>query len=429
MAQLLDKSAVEALAAPAKGNRITYDTELKGFGVRVTSGGAKAFILNYRAGGRERRLTIGSYPDWKVTAARKHAEGLKRSIDVGADPMLDRHLDRRAPTIDQLADRFVTEHLIKRRPSTQVDYKGIIKRHIRPELGKIKVAELRHEHIERLHNRILKTAPFRANRTVAVLSKMLSLAIRWEMRSDNPAKGIEKAPEQKRERFLSPTEIGALGTALADVKEEASANALRLLLLSGARKSEVLKARWSEFDLAKGVWVKPSAHMKNKKDHRVPLNSAARLLLSTMRADADELEKKGGTVIFLFPGDEDTRCLTDIKRTWISVCQKAGLGEWQAKTDSAEKPLKDQSGAAAMVWRNDTRVHDLRHTFASILASSGLSLPVIGQLLGHTQAATTLRYAHLLDDPLRAATEQVGKVVTAANRKKRKSTLVETPKT
>jgi hypothetical protein len=194
VAQLLDKSVVEALTVPAKGNKIIYDTKLKGFEVRATSGGAMAFILNYRAHGRERRLTIGSYPDGKVPEARRHAEDLKRSIDVGADPMLERHRDRTAPTMDPLADRFVSERLPRRRPSTQVDYRGIIKRHIRPELGKIKVAELRHEDVERLHSRILKTAPFRANRTVAVLSKMLSLAIKWEMRSDNPAKGIEKAP-------------------------------------------------------------------------------------------------------------------------------------------------------------------------------------------------------------------------------------------
>lgn len=292
MAQALTDTEVKALPAPAEGNRITYDKDVKGFGVRVTSAGAKAFILNYRARGRERRITIGSFPEWKTSAARKQAEVMKRHIDVGADPMVDRHADRAAPTIDSLADRFVAEHLTKRRDTTKAEYKSILKLYIRPQLGKIKVADLRHADVEKLHATVAKRAPYRANRAVAVLSKMLSLAIKWEMRTDNPAKGIERAPEHKRERYLSPAEIARLGDALREVKEKASANALRLLLLTGARKGEVLRARWTEIDLEAGVWVKPSAHTKTKKDHRVPLSAPARLLLTEMRAEAEKLVQR-----------------------------------------------------------------------------------------------------------------------------------------
>ena len=309
----LDDKAVKALAAPASGNRITYDGEVKGFGVRVTSAGAKAFILNYRAGGRERRITIGSFPDWKTGAARKQAETMKRQIDVGADPMVERHIDRAAPTVDGLADRFESEHLAKRRDTTQGEYKSLLRLYIRPLLGKIKVVDLRHADVEKLHATVAKRAPYRANRAVAVLSKMCSLAIKWEMRTDNPAKGIERAPEQKRERYLSPAEIARVGEALAGVREKASANAIRLLLLTGARKGEVLQARWSEIDLEAGVWVKPSAHTKTKKNHRVPLNAPARLLLTEMRADADRLMAKGRRVEFLFPGDSDDKPLGDVK--------------------------------------------------------------------------------------------------------------------
>ena len=248
-----------------------------------------------------------------------------------------------------------------------------------------------------------KKAPYRANRTVSVLSKMLTLAIKWEMRADNPARGIERAPEQKRERFLAPAEIARLGEGLAGHKEQASANAIRLLLLTGARKSEVLKARWSEFDLATGVWVKTSAHVKTKKDHRVPLSAPARLLLSEMRTEADKEVARGGEVDLIFEG-VDGKPLSDIRASWAAVCQKAGLGKMVDGKDRAGKPVK--------VFQADARMHDLRHTYASILASHGLSLPIIGQLLGHTQAQTTQRYAHLLDDPLRAATEQVGAVVS-----------------
>ncbi len=329
---------------------------------------------------------------------------LKRQVDVGADPMAERHADRAAPTMDSLADRFVDEHLSKRRPSTQTDYKGILRLYIRPALGKIRVADLRHADVERLHATVAKKAPYRANRTVAVLSKMLSLAVKWEMRLDNPARGVERAPEEKRERYLSAAEIARLAAALAGIPEKASANAIRLLLLTGARKSEVLKARWAEIDLDAGVWRKPSAHTKSKKEHRVPLSAPARLLLSEMRVEADKELKRGGKAEFLFPGDSDDKPLGDIKRTWLAVCTKAGLGKMVAGRDRAGKP--------AQVWEGDARLHDLRHTYASILASHGLSLPIIGQLLGHTQAQTTARYAHLMDDPLRAATERVGAVVS-----------------
>ena len=389
MAEKLTERSVRALPAPAAGNRITYDTEVKGFGVRVTAAGAKAFVINYRSAGRERRMTIGSFPDWTVQAAREEAKGLKRRIDLGEDPMGERHADRAAPSMNDLADRFEQEHLTKRRPATQVDYRSILRLYIRPELGQMKVADVRHADIERLHHRIAKTAPYRANRTVAVLSKMMALAAKWEMRTDNPAIGIERCDEQKRERFLSPPEIARLAEVLATHKEKVTCSALRLLLLTGARRTEMLSARWSEFDLATGVWLKPSAHTKTKRQHRVPLSAPALVLLTEMRADADEEVRRGGTTEFVFPGT-DGKPLREIKRAWASICRAAGIAE--------------------------CRIYDLRHTYASILVSHGLSLPIIGALLGHTQAATTQRYAHLMDDPLRAATERVGAIVTAGAR-------------
>ncbi len=411
MAQLLDEKVVKGLEPPAAGNRITYDEEVKGFGVRVTSAGAKAYILNYRAGGRERRITIGSHPDWTAKAAREHAKGLKRQVDTGEDPMADRHADRAAPDMNALADRFIEEHLGKRRAATQSDYKTIIRLYIRPQLGKVRVADVTHADVERLHNRIAKVHPYQANRMVAVLGKMLALAVKWELRADNPARGIEQAPEHKRERFLTPAEIAKVGAAIAELQEETSANAIRLLLLTGARKGETLKARWSEIDLAAGVWVKPSAHTKTKKAHRIPLSAPARVLLAEMWAKAEEKakEKKKGRQEppeFVFEG-EPGKPLGDVKRSWATVCRKAGLGSFVEE--------KNAAGQVEKVWKADARVHDLRHTYASVLASHGLSLPIIGQLLGHTQSQMTHRYAHLLDDPLRAATEKVGAVVSGKN--------------
>jgi integrase len=414
MAERLTDTIVKEMVPPESGNQITYDKDVKGFGVRITKAGARAFILNYRAGGRERRITIGSYPDWKTVDARDRAKLLKREVDNGGDPMGDRHEDRAAPTMSGLADRFAEEHLAKRRASTVTDYKSILRMYVRPQLGTMRVADLRHSDVEKLHRSIAKTAPYRANRAVAVLSKMISLAVKWEMRADNPVKGIERAPEERRERFLSPAEIGRLADALKGHKEKVSVNAIRLLMLTGARKGETLAARWTEFDLQSGVWLKPSAHTKTKKVHRVPLSAPALLLLGGMRAEADKEIERGGKAEHLFPGTGADEHLTEIKRVWASLCRTAGLALQVAKLTPAGKPVKDAKGAPVLVWESTVRIHDLRHTYASILASSGLSLPIIGALLGHTQAATTQRYAHLMDDPLRAATERVGAVISGA---------------
>jgi integrase len=382
--KLTDRVA-RALVAPPRGNRITYDEEVRGFGLRVTAGGAKSFILNYRVGGRERRITIGGYPDWSAAAARERARSLKRRVSLGDDPMQERHDEREAPTVADLCDRFEQEYLSKRRPSTQRDYRGILKTYVRPKLGRTKVADLAHSDIDALHREISKRAPYRANRTVAVISRMLNLAISWGWRTDNAARGIERAPEQKRERFLSPPEIVRLTQVLKVHPERTSANAILLLLLTGARKSEVLGARWDQFDLEKGVWTKPSAHTKQNKEHRVPLSGPALALLRGIKDEVKCTTARTTKSDFVFPG-KDNQPLAEIKRLWSSICKTAEL--------------------------NGFRLHDLRHTYASILASSGLSLPIIGALLGHTQATTTQRYAHLIDDALRRATERVGAIVT-----------------
>ncbi|HEY6431289.1 MAG TPA: site-specific integrase [Acetobacteraceae bacterium] len=394
MADRLTDRIVKGLPVPASGNRIHYDSDLPGFGVRVTSAGARAFILNYRAAGRERRITIGQHPAWNVSRARERAAELRRQVDAGADPMAERHAGRAAPTVNDLADRFEAEHLPKKRPTTQREYRRIIRLHIRPALGSLRVADVRHADIERLHRAVVKGAPYGANRAVAVVSKMLNLAVRWEMRTDNPARGIERAPEQKRERFLTPAEIARLGEALAVHPERTSANAVRLLLLTGARKGETLAAQWKDFDLEAGVWSKPAATTKTAKRHRVPLSAPALTLLVEMKSTSDienarRVRDGLDPVAWVFPG-VGGKPLGDIKHFWAAVCRKADLAA--------------------------VRVHDLRHTYASILASAGLSLPIIGQLLGHTQTATTARYAHLMDDPLRAATERAGAVITGAGR-------------
>ncbi len=405
-----------ARECPERGNRITYDAELPGFGLRVTANGVCSFVLNYvNSGGLERRATIGEFPGMKVQAARERAEALRTEIRAGTDPLTERRREREAPSMADLCDRYLEEHAAKKR--TGKEDRAKIERHIRSRLGNQKVATVSFADIDRLHRDLTKAgSPIEANRVVALLSKMFALAIRWGMRPDNPAKGIERNPEEKRTRYLSGDELRRLIDALTKHPSQNAANAVRLLLLTGARRAEVLGATWDQFDLAAGVWTKPSSHTKQKREHRVPLSAPARQLLVGIKERADQGAKKTGrpAARFVFPGRSGDTSMKDLKTAWATLCGAAGLIETAPKTTRAGKPVLGKDGKPLTITRPTVRLHDLRHTYASVLASAGLSLPVIGALLGHTQPGTTARYAHLFDDPLRAATERVGAIVSGS---------------
>ena len=168
---------------------------MKGLGCRITKAGAKAFVLTYRASGIQRSLTIGSHPDWSCKQARERARELKREVDMGGDPMADRHKDRAAPTVKDLADHYVATHLLRKRPGSQIADRSNLAKHVLPRLGTRKLVALRHADIASLHREIGKTTPIAANRVVALLSKMFSLAVKQEWLDSNPAKGIERTPK------------------------------------------------------------------------------------------------------------------------------------------------------------------------------------------------------------------------------------------
>lgn len=193
--RLTDKT-VAKLAAPARGNRVTYDGTVAGFGVRITAAGARSFVLNYRrkADGRERRYTIGAFPNWSTTAAREEARRLRRKIDAGADPVGELREQRAAPTVSDLADRFLAEHVPRKRPATQRDYRHQLAGDVLPVLGRTKVAAVTPGDIEALHRAISVRAPTHANRVLALVSKMFSLAMRWGYCDKNPVLGIERNP-------------------------------------------------------------------------------------------------------------------------------------------------------------------------------------------------------------------------------------------
>jgi integrase len=390
-----DDRLVRELPAPASGNRITYDRggkePVKGFGIRVTAAGAKSFVLNYTIAGRERRLTIGGYPAWSVAAAREQAKSLRRRVDNGEDPLGAREAERAAATVAELCDRYLADHAARKRTGKQD--RAYIDRFIRPRLGSRKVDSITFTDLDGLHRKLTTASgPYAANRVAALLSKMFALSVRWGMRTDNPAKGIERNHEERRYRYLTGDELRRLTEALAACPSQQAANAVRLLLLTGARRGEVLGATWDQFDLEAGIWIKPSSHTKQKREHRVPLSAPARQLLADIRAAAQQRadEKSWGLSPFVFSARTGEGHMVEIKTAWAGLCKAAKL--------------------------DGVRLHDLRHTYASVLASAGLSLPVIGALLGHTQPGTTARYTHLFDDPLRAATERVGAIITGAEK-------------
>ncbi len=271
-------------------------------------------------------------------AARRRALELKKQIDEGRDPQEERNTVRRAPTLNDLIERWREEHAPKKRPRSLLQDEYLLKQWLKPELGTSTVADIRSSDIEALHRKITVRGgtPYRANRALALLSKLFSLAIRWEMRPDNPCRGVERNPEESRARYLDPGELGCLVVALAEHDDRQGANIIRFLLLTGCRSGEALAARWEQFDISAGIWTKPSRATKQKKLHRVPLSAPARQLL-------EAIKQACGSSPFLFPAGDGHR--KSVYTSWRRVAKAAKL--------------------------HGVRVHDLRHSYASYLASSG----------------------------------------------------------
>lgn len=367
---------------------IVYDSQVSGFGVRITPAGATAFVLNYSLHGRERRYTIGRWPEFSAQMARDEALRLRRLITQGQDPLADRERGRDAPTVNDLADEYLRLHAEPhKRPISVRDDKRHLNKHIRPRLGQFQVKAVTRNDLENL-NRHLSSTPVEANRVMALLHKMFALAIEWGYTDEgfrNPAEGIHRYQETPRERWLQEGELIELHKALEKHPDQDQADAVRLILLTGARKSEVLSATWQEIDFERAVWTKPSHHTKQKRTEHLPLSQVAVGILRRM--------KSSSVSEYLFPGRNGGH-LMDVRKLWHKVRKAAGV--------------------------TDVRVHDLRHTYASVLVNQGEPLASIGKLLGHTQGRTTEKYAHLLDSRLRTATNQFSEVYEATRRRARK---------
>ena len=382
----ITKRAVDALRSAADGRELVlWDTELAGFGVRVQRGDAKSYILRYRAGrGRTaplRKLTIGRHGSpWTPDQARTEAKRLSGLVAHGKDPAGAKAAAKAAPTVADLAQRFLDEHAeSKRKARTAAEYRRLLGKIILPALGKRKVAEITRAEITKLHHGN-RAAPYQANRVLAVLGKMFSLAERWGLRPDgsNPCRHVERFAERKRERFLSAAELGRLGDILADYDGSPYyAAAIKLLVFTGARLGEVLGLRWEWIDFERGEARLPDSKTGAKTIHLPP--PALAVLAELPRVESNPHAIVGGVA---------GAPLVNLQKPWRAIRKAARL--------------------------EDVRLHDLRHAFASIAVSSGMGLPIIGKMLGHTQAQTTQRYAHLASDPVKAAAAAVAGKIAAA---------------
>jgi integrase len=378
----LTEKSVEALRPPAEGNEITYDAALPGFGVRITAGGVVAFVLDYRLPGKKQkhRVTIGRFPETSLKVARQKAKQLQVQIRGGFDPLAP---PPEAPSGRSVADmmaKYLAEHAEKKNRRNTVRNARVHIAFINSRIGNYPVDGVTEDQIKSLREE-LRSTPTQANRIRSTLSKAFAEAVKWKWRGDNPVKVFERYPETQRESWLTPEEIGRVFEQLDKHQDQNAASALRLIILTGSRKSEVLSAKWEDFK--DGRWRKPSHHNKRKETIHVPLSADAIAVLEKMRKQSDATG-------WLFPGRNGDH-LKDIRKIWAKIRNQAKI---------PPRPL----------W-GDVRPHDLRHSFASVLVSAGESLQIVGKLMGHTQAATTERYAHLSDEALRDAANSFGDLI------------------
>ena len=368
----------------------------RGFLLRVTPGLSRAWCLDYRLrdSGRQRRITIGDVAAWPVSEARKHAAELRRAVDAGGDPLADRETKRQEPTVSELWDRFSAEALPSRAPRTQAEYRAMARDWILPAIGKLKVTAVGRQDVEKLHHKVTAAGKGRrANSVKSLTSTLFQQAITWNMRADNPATHVKGNTEHRHERFMSPEELErlmveierhrALGGHWID-----SADKTELAVYTGARRGEILGMRWPQIENLDGsaTWILPSRSTKEGKRtgriKRLPLSEGAVAVLRRRRDERKVVQIRDDHV---FRGGDTKLSANELEGDWYVIRAAAGL--------------------------EDVRFHDLRHSFASFAVAQGLSLEIIGKLLGHAQAATTQRYAHLADAPLRAATEKVSSIV------------------
>ena len=366
----LTKRTVERLK-PGGSEYFVWDEDLAGFGVRVFPSGRKSYLVQYRAGGRSRRRAIGQHGALTADDARREARKLLGDVAKGGNPAEERQRALRAPTIASLCERFLDEYVAQHcKPTTQKGYRCYVETWIKPKLGRVKINDITRAEVVAFHHE-MRAKPYTANRAVAMLSKMFNLAEDWGLRTDgtNPARRIKKYREEEKKRYLSDQEQARLGNALAEALEAGRASpyavsAISLLMLTGCRLGEILTLKWTYV----------TAHHLELPDsktgrRRIPLPREAHdILMSLPRRDGNP---------YVILGESEDGHLVNLQKAWLRVRKVAGL--------------------------EDVRMHDLRHTYASVAVMSGIDPFLLKEIMGHRNLQTTLRYAHFADEAVQRA--------------------------
>ena len=369
----LTKRAVDALEVEGK-DAVFWDRDLAGFGVRVHPTGRMVYVVQTRGPGGPKRVTLGQHGELSTDEARKRAVPVIDRIKRGEAPTPKP--SEPALTVADLAERFMRVHVETHlKPSTIASYRFLLKNHILPALGGMEIEQVGRAQASALHHS-LRGAPTTANKTVGVLSRMFSLAETWELLppGNNPCRAVRPYRTRRRERFLTDEEFRRLGMTLKDADGSVWAPAIaaiRLLMLTGCRKSEILNLHWDDIDHTAG-----ELRLRDAKTgpRMVPLTTPALRVL-------DGIERLPGNP-WVFLGQNGAGRPLNLTPYWERIRARAGL--------------------------DDLRIHDLRHSYASRALALGEGLSAIGKLLGHSKVSTTARYAHLMRDAEKAAAARVG---------------------
>lgn len=381
-----------------------WDTDVKGFGLKVSRGGRKSYICQYRtAGGRTghtRRFTIGNHGSpWTPDLARDQARRILGDVAHGEDPAVAKQNLKRRMSVSELCDQYIALGCPTKKASTLATDNGRIECHIKPLLGHKNVVEVSRAEIKgflqdvaigktrtdkktKLRGRKIVTGgKGTASRTLGLLGGIFTYAIDCGIIENSPVRGVKRFPDQRGMRYLSEAELFALGKALKKAEEvgdnKKAVAIIQMLIFTGARRGEIEQLKWSEVDFGRNYLCLADSKTGQK---LIPLNAAAVDILAAQKCKLNNS--------YVFYSDRSDRFFEGLPKIWRRVRIDAGL--------------------------EGVRIHDLRHSFASVAVSGGASLPIIGALLGHRDTSTTQRYAHLSDDPLRAASEAIGSALAAA---------------
>jgi integrase len=425
------RSGAGPLTPPAKGYKVVWDTSgIAGFGVRVTAAGTMTFVLDYRnKAGESRRKTIGQWDEWDVERARKQARALRVEIDDGGDPVQDKKDEiaeaKGEKTVKDLCEAYMARHVMLRNgPDQKKNARRMMDKVIIPRWGNRKLSTLKKGDVIDLHNELgarhrcagcrayyaaeLAACPmcksterqpagrYSANQVLTVIKAMFNHGIMWGWCATNPAEDLKRHPEDKLQTWLNDVQLATLDRAITEYGQDAG-ELIRLLLLTGARRGEWMRAKKADLDLEHGIWTKPAHSVKERKTESVNLNRPTLAVLERVIASTAKNEP------YLFPGTVKGTPRKTVRRPWIQILRTAGLVK--------EYAVAGKRGPLTR-YRATIRLHDLRHSYASWLAEHGVPLKSIGKLLGHQRSETTDRYTHIADKRLADATNLYGDAIS-----------------